>query len=310
MSFYEENIKYDALIKDSKEIFSEGMNPYLHFFFWRLSKYFKSLDRHSKMPSLLIEHLHRIKNKNIKQICPYSIANFDHLIDETENAIILGNYWSIFYCVELLAERTADIIIRENKEMVQDEYEKIKNKLKEGKLSLELKIKLLNIIFSEIKNSDLKIFIAFLTLLQRIRNKFMFHINNYDDYSFVLDDGEKEELLRKLVSTIKEETDKVSKLLVDDASSKKILDTYSASFQNLIDLFREMKPKEGTTVCNMIIYDDLPLFFAEISYGFILFFGKENFSFNKEETVSNEKFIKLLKEMIKEQEELSKKGNN
>ena len=115
-----------------------------------------------------------------------------------------------------------------------------------------------------------------------MRNKFMFHIKNYDDFSFIFEENisEKEDLLCELFKSIKNEIDIVVKLLKKTSIINKysnLLNYYPRYFDECIDFYKSKKWGDNATVDNSQIYNALPRYFAMIAASyFLLFFGKED----------------------------------
>jgi len=272
----DEYMRFDNWVKGGIELLNKSEEIDIYHFLYQLKK-LKNQER-TYIKKVLLEHLNRLEY-NLKKIERHSVANVNSIINELKNNIIMENYYSIFYNVELLAERIVDLIIKKEKFHLTAKFEEIKSKFEENRFTLDSKIKLLKILYEKFGTDDIKIFVKIIELLQRMRNKFMFHIYNFDDYQFVFGPhiGMKEELLQnKIIKSVKEEIDAVLKLLEEGGIDKKIVKFYSKYFGGLIKYYDREKSDEEKYILNVEIYDNLPRNFAEISYLFILFFGKEN----------------------------------
>jgi len=193
--------------------------------------------------------------------------------------LITGSYWSVFYLVHSLSERIIDSIIVSRKEDLKADYEKIQKKIESKHMDLGFKITLLEKLYEHYKTDDLNLIISSAKLLKEIRNKFMFHPLDYDDYSFIyeLDEiSKKDDLVENLVRSIKETLDNLLALIKTAGLEKNILQYYSKSFGSLISLFSKNKSSSEVSVSYSNIFRDFPRYFTELSYVFILILGRED----------------------------------
>lgn len=258
----------------------------LYDFLYRLEKF---MVKKNNIEKTLLKYISNVK-KNVEKITSgYAFANIDTLIKELENNIIIGNYFSTFYNVETLAERIFDLIIqKENDLLDEEEREKIVEDMKKGKFTLQSKIDLVEkTIHKKHQTEDMSILIKIVYLLQRMRNKFMFHIGNYDDYQFVFGDdtAKKEEFLKnKILKPVLTEIEKVEAAVkgkLNERLAEYLLEWYHKYWTKLCNFYEENKSDEKTPVLNIDIYQHFPQNFAELSYIFILFFGKPDLNLFK-----------------------------
>jgi len=272
-------MKFDKWVKEGVELIDKNL-PLYNF----LYKLIRLMNRENNLEKILLEHLENTKNNIEKKITKgYAVANINSLIEELRNNIIMRNYFSIFYNVETLAERIVDLIIGKKKGSINEEICcKIREDMNNEGFTLQSKIKRLKEVYDD-ETPDTKMLIKIIQLLQRIRNKFMYHIVNYDDYQFVFSDdiGKKDEFLqRKIIQPILEEIravkDIIKEISFENQLTKNLLDFYQKSWTKLSEFYEREKSSNDSIILNIDIYEHLPQNFAEISYIFILFFGKHD----------------------------------
>ncbi|RLF50998.1 MAG: hypothetical protein DRN11_03565 [Thermoplasmata archaeon] len=275
--------EFDKWVKEGMELMDKDLSYHLYHFLYKLTKF---MNGKNAVEKILLQHLQNIR-KNIEKITKgYAVANINSLIEELKNNILMRNYFSIFYNVETLAERILDLIIKKENDLIEKEIQhEIIKYIDDGYFTLQKKIELLEeIMHKKHATKDMKILIKIIKLLQRIRNKFMFHIVNFDDYQFVFGDdmGKKEEFLqRKILEPIKSEIDNISDILEEgEFDERKLVETLIKFYQKYLERLYEFYSKERSNkdveIVNIDIYEHFPQNFAEISYIFILFFGKSN----------------------------------
>lgn len=244
--------------------------------------------------------LNIIEEKNLKKITSKP-TNLKKIIDELMTNIESENHWATFYLIQIFSERIADFIIVKEKDFFKTR--KIPNNSKKGYFTIKEKIKD-NFCFGdkirclkELSNSsrhttkDFEIFIDILELLRFIRNKYMFHVTNYDEYSFIY---KKENMYKKEECFIKNFSGLVKKmkLLMNDFHGRSyewhLLERYSSHFEYSIKDYNgyiEMskKSKGRRMINNVGVYEVIPSILSRISYVSILFLGRKDLElFNKD----------------------------
>jgi len=271
--------KFYAWVKQGKDLFPERSKEYIDKFLWGI----RTLDSFSdsELRILLLEKLDVIRTKNIKKITPYDVRGLNTIVAEIKNNIITRSHWSVFYTIECLAERIIDtIIVRENK-LLMGEYGNIRKNIKSNHYTLGNKIVLLEKIYCEHKTPDLNIMIKIIKLLQDVRNKYMFHLFDCDDYSFIYPVGEtheKEKEMMKLMTSVKDSVEEVRELFKEGILERHILDFYFKSWSNLIEVYDISEYGPDVSVSNSAIYSMFPECFARFAYVLILFLGKDDLS--------------------------------
>jgi hypothetical protein len=240
-----------------------------------------------------INSLEIIENENIKKISS-TIVGSNELIKELRANIKLDNIWSTFYLIQIFAERIADSIIRRENECLKKnikELEFIKKYVEKNRSTLNKKIEILK----KLKNSgncntkDFEILIKILELLTFIRNRFLFHVTNYDEYSFIYGQEVKYKKEEHLIDDFKELKEKIDFVMEEfDQGTLEwwLLERYSTflgssikNYKQLVDRqknYNARRTRGKTTVDNTGIYAPLIEILSRISFIFILFFGKED----------------------------------
>ncbi len=243
-----------------------------------------------KIEKQLLISLDVIEKKNIYKITNKP-TNINELLKELKANIKSKNHWATFYLIQILSERIADFMIIKEKDKIKSLTIKKKNKknmtlkdlIIEDDLSFYNKIFILEKIVDN-KSKDFRILLNIMKLLKFIRNKYMFHVTNYDEYSFIY---KKDEMWEKEKHFINNLNDLVKKMitLMEDFDKKsyewQLLERYSSSFKRSIENYKRSidicKQKNGRRIIdNTGVYEPLPGMLSNISYVFILFLGKKN----------------------------------
>jgi len=188
----------------------------------------------------------------------YTNTDLKTLIEELKINIISNNWWSIFYNVQRIFEISTDIIIKNiiNRDLIDSEYlETYRKKIIKGTFSFNDRILILQEVKNKINKNDLNIYIDVITVLNRLRNKYMFHHNNYDTLSFMFKNInkktqnyeqlqkekqlKKDKLLSKLVNIILKDIEILNLRLNKSQSTllklKKEFDAFYVSLKQNID---------------------------------------------------------------------------
>lgn len=213
---------------------------------------------------------------------------FPQITRELKGNIILNNQWAIFYLIFTLSERYTDYLITLNsklfsKNSCKDIKEKLDSKNRSLYIDLEFKIGKLKHIRNQHKSKYIHKFISLLYLYREIRNAFMFHFKNVDEYSFVYPKKnihEKEESLKgeleNIISTINDSI----KQFKGNTNIIDILDTSKKRIDDIIRFYEKNQSDETYFLINDNIYQDLIKIFSEISYTFIYFLDSEEPNFS------------------------------
>ncbi len=262
----------------------------------------------TKVKVQLLTSLEVIEKENIKKISG-TPTNIKELINELRANIEQDNAWSTFYLIQIFAERIVDfMILKENNLLKQnsDDFKTMEKKVKKNRLTLGPKIKYLEGLnnYCDSKSEDFEILIKILELLNFIRNRFMFHVTNYDEYSFIYSPDERYKKEKHLIKDFKELKRRIDNVLSEfhkETIEWWLLERYSASLahsiksyerlietqKKSIEIYRQYtedkrdsygrKERRGKrSVDNTGIYEQLPRMLSRISFIFILFFGKND----------------------------------
>jgi hypothetical protein len=178
------------------------------------------------------------------------------------------------------AERICDGIIQyHNNSLDERDREHIRSRIELGKFSMNEKItKVEKIIRNEGSDSGQE-FLNYLKLLNEIRNKFMFHFLDNDEYLFLYSEekrAEKDQNLRKILQCILDKTNEVLGSLNAEDEEKRIIEVYAKTMEKVIKLLDEIDYPPDTHTSTSIFYRDFSEYFTYISYAFIFFLGREN----------------------------------
>jgi len=226
-----------------------------------------------------------IEKKNIYKITNKP-TNIKEILIELKANIKSKNHWATFYLVQILSERIADFMIITEKDFFKAKkisssngYFTIEKKIIDDKFCFADKINCLKELSScnQYNTKDFETLIDILELLRFIRNKYMFHVTNYDEYSFIYnirDMYKKDKSFYKNLS----ELVKRMKYLMNDFHKKsyewQLLERYSSSFTRSINTNKQKNVKRTTNYTG--VYEPLPGMLSRISYVFILFLGRKN----------------------------------
>ena len=275
---------FHSWVMESQEIFPQETR---HEAYTLLYNGFEQLLDPSEMEYKLetIKYLNRIKSNIQKELNDKSNFEGESLFEEIKLAIIFNNNECLFYLIYTLTERIADLLISHNLKSMLDE--RIKNQhtleqiLKNPKENYGLAEKLACL--EKIKRkrkttTDYELFIYFITLLQRIRNKFMFHRLYVDDYSSVFHKKQiKEEiLLTRIINPISNELERLNEKLKSVGISKSVLINNQNFLGNLKIFYAKNKSSKKVFVYNRMVQDDLSKTFSLISTAIIHFLGKDD----------------------------------
>lgn len=251
-----------------------------------------------KIEKHLPKALDIIENENIKKITNKP-TNIKELLDELRLNIKSENHWATFYLIQIFSERVADFIIVNENDFFREK--KIPNSSKKGYFTIKEKIEDNFYFYNKIlclkelsKSScrttkDFETLIDILELLRFIRNKYMFHVTNYDEYSFIhqkKDMYKKEECFINNVSKLVEKL----KLLMNDFNKNsyewQLLERYSSHFESSINDYTRLieiskKSNGQRTINNVGVNEVMPDLLSRVSYIFILFLGKNDLSLLK-----------------------------
>jgi len=235
-----------------------------------------------------------IEKKSIKKITGKP-TNIKEILNELKENIESENHWATFYLVQIFSERITDFIIFSKK----DYFKERKISFNDGKSNFTIKKKVKNNRFSfgnkircleELINSgcytskDFKTFLDVLKLLCFIRNRYMFHVTNYDEYSFIY---EKKDMYKKeehFIKNFKVLVERMKYLMNDfhgNSYEWHLLEENSFFLEHDIKSYEKhierFKKSDGRRMINNVgVYEEIPSILSRISYVFILFLGRKN----------------------------------
>lgn len=263
----------------------------------------------TRVNAQLLTSLEVIEKENIKKISG-APTNIKEIIKELRANIKQDNAWATFYLIQIFAERVADFIISGENDLVKqnpDFFKRIKKKVEGNWFTLGIKISCLEELnkSKNCKNKDLEILIKILKLLALIRNRFMFHVINYDEYSFIYEPDERYKKEEHFIEDLKELKENIDDVLVEfpegtlerwllngeSTSLKQSIKSYKRLVETQkksIELYKQYTEDQGIpyrgnerrrgkrSVNNVGVYEQLPHMLSRISFIFILFFGKND----------------------------------
>ncbi len=224
------------------------------------------------------EICYRKENSDVVQkIPPFGV---DYLLSELQRNILLSNHWSVFYLTCMLSERYGDLLVfLHHKLLSEEEIQSIKTKLdpseRRSYLNFDYTITRLGAINKILKSDYISQLIEYLRVFQKIRNKFMFHFKDVDEYAFVYSSEEihqKEEYLKDMLIKI----NGVLEPILQSTNDKHILELItdaSGQIDASIKLYDDSKDGTGSFLVNDLVYGDLVRSFSKISFAFIIFLG-------------------------------------
>ena len=252
-----------------------------------------------KIRKQLLIALDIIEKENIKKITNKP-TNIKEILIELRTNIESENHWATFYLIQIFSERIADFLLikeRDNLKHIKIEkgkkYFTMEELVVKNRLSFNDKIffleKIIYIKYNEFK--DFKIILNIMKLLCFIRNRYMFHMINYDEYSFIYKKNEiwkKEEHFIKNLEKLVLNMNDIMKDLRRNSYAWHLLERNSSFFKRSIEYYKKSiivcKKKNGRrTIDNTCIYEQLPGVLSTISYVFILFLGRKNLKLFSEE---------------------------
>jgi len=224
-------------------------------------------------------------NSNVVRIPPYG---FIQISRELKRNIILHNYWSIFYLNFTLSERYADYFINLNSKLFSpkdcaDIKTKLDSKNRTLNMDFDFKIGKLKHINSQHQSTYILKLYTLLDLYRIIRNTFMFHFIDIDEYSFVYsgkDIQEKEKSLHGELVNLHSNINVVMRQFKDNQKIKNILQSSIQKIESIIEFYSKNQSTEEYFLINDAIYNDLIRIFSVISYTFIFFLDTEQPDFS------------------------------
>jgi hypothetical protein len=242
-------------------------------------------DIHTKIKLKSIKNLNNIlKNKLIS----FTNKEEKYIIKELIQNLKFDNYRSSFYLTLILSEYIVDRIIIINKDKIKNNnFRKIKKfiNIEEEKtfLSLGKKIDILKTILPNKTNTS-QLFKNILELLNLIRNRYLFHFTDLDDYSFVIPENDlfkKEQKLQKHFIEIKKTIADIIKNYNLNNLELNLLIENAANFQDsTIDYSRliniQQIPERKTRVNSKGLTSLLPKTLSKLSMIFLLFLNENN----------------------------------
>jgi len=269
---------YENWIKEGQRLFGEDKKEIMSYFLYGINNFIYMND--AELRKLIFNRLKTFEYENIKQVSIYTITNLDKLISEIQQNLVTNSHFALYFLINSLAERICDGIIQNHKEPLDEkDKEHILLKIKDGRFSMHEKIIKIEKILKEKGGSEGQEFIGYLKLLHEIRNKFMFHFLDNDEYfSFYPKEreGEKDENLKEIFQIILGKIDYILSLINVMDEEKMVLEVYKKTIENVIKLLGEItySPDSHTTTSNF--YRSFSEYFTHISYAFILFLGRDN----------------------------------
>ncbi len=134
----------------------------------------------------------------------------------------------------------------------------------------------------KINKEDFNIYVYILEVLNRLRNKYMFHHNNYDTLSFMFKNSnellEKDKLLSKFVTELIDDIKKLEKIKLSSNESQLVLLKLRKEFDIVYEsLIKNIKRNDKKyTHCNYYFYEDFPKNASIFCFIFLLFIGKKD----------------------------------
>jgi hypothetical protein len=264
-------LEFDRWVQEGRKFFTPEMDTY-HFLYG-----LRGINHpRTELNRLILLKLNQVE-KNLKEIYSYDICGVRKLIEEIRINIIISSEWSSFYSLYCLMEKVLDIlIIRENK-LLNEYFPFIKEQMQKGNFTIDKKIFIIKKLNGKNFKPDLKALINFSELMQRIRNKFMFHLNNYEEYSFVFPDiGEKEDMFVNNIKFIREAIESSVELLNERSVEKQILLYYSDVLNKITGFLSQNRSNQEVYVSNNTFYEELPEFFSQIACILIILLAKDD----------------------------------
>lgn len=270
--------RYDKWVNEGKKLFGKNNEDVMYWFLYGIRNFASMPD--AEFRKLLFKKLEIFKSKNIRQISDYTITNLNTIIIEIKNNLITNSYLSLYFLINSLAERVCDGIIQHHNEPLSGkDKNNILLRIKVGKFSMGEKIIQLEKIMKKKGTKEGQELIAYLKLLKEIRNKFMFHFLDNDEYFSLYPKKREDEKDKNLKKIFQEILSKIHSLLssmkVKD-DERRIIEVYKKSIENVIWLLGEITYSPNSHTSTSLFYRDFSKYFTHISYAFILFLGREN----------------------------------
>lgn len=271
---------YDKWVKEGMDLFGGDKREVMSSFLYGIQNF--AVMRNSEFRTLILNRFQKFGEKNIKRIIPYDITNLNEIISEIKNNIIVNSPLSICFLVNFLSERICDGIISLHGEgILDDEKNEIAKKLK-NKYYMRDKISYVKKILSKKGTKEGNQLIKYLELLKIVRNKFVFHFVDNDEYFFVYPDDRKGEKEGNLKSVFQEILNKILPLLEDLNKDKRemdeanILKVMNQNLGGVIKYLDGYAYKKEVSHDMGLLYRDFSENFVYIAYAFLLFLGREN----------------------------------
>jgi hypothetical protein len=219
-------------------------------------------------------------NSNVVRIPPYGFTQITRVLKRN---IVLHNYWSIFDLNFTLSERFADYLINLNSKLFtskdcDDIKIKLDSKNRTLNMDFDFKIGKLKHINSQHQSTYIHRLITLLSLYRIIRNAFMFHFRNIDEYSFVYSDKEiqdKEKSLKGELENIHSNINNTMNQFKENQNIKNILQGSIQKIESIIEFYKMNQSNNEVFLINDAIYNDLIKIFSVISCTFIFFLDTE-----------------------------------
>lgn len=271
-------IEYDKWVNDGKKLFGEGNEDIMYWFLYGIRNFVSMPD--AEFRKLLFKKLEIFTSKNIRQISAYTITNLDEIIREIKSNLVTNSHLSLYFLINSLAERICDGIIQHHNESLSEkDRNHILSRIEVGKFSMKEKIIQLEKIMKKKGSEEGQELIGYLELLKEIRNKFMFHFLDNDEYfSFYPKEreDEKDKNLNRMFQGISEKIDSLLNLMKVKDDERRIIEVYKKSIKNVIKLLGEITYSSDSHTSTSLFYRDFSKYFTHISYAFVLFLGREN----------------------------------
>jgi len=270
--------KYDKWVKEGQKLFGKDKEEIMYSFLYGINNFISMPD--AEVRRLLFKRLKTFEVENIKQISSYTITNLDKIIGEIRHNLITNSHLALYFLINSLAERICDGIIQYHNEPLDERDKKhIVSRIEVGKFFMEEKIVKVEKIMKNKGTTEGQELVEYLKLLKEIRNTFMFHFLDNNEYLFLYPKEREEEKDKNLLQIFQKILDKSNNLLsllkVKD-EEKRLIEVYGRAMENVMGHLKNITYSPDVSTNTSTFYRSFSEYFTHISYSFIFFIGREN----------------------------------
>lgn len=211
-----------------------------------------------------------------------TVPDLKAVIEELRKNILLEQYYSAFYCIQRFSEILTDRLLSDYIKGYNQKSDKIIECMDRKVFTFNTKIGMLKHYLSKIEDKDdLLLLIELLKLINTIRDTYMFHLNNFEEYWHIfLEEHKKEEFLCRIFKDILDQINIVKQHSKKYENVSKILDYFKDSYERVLEMYKKII--EDTTPCgNFVIYESFPKELYLLSFSLFKFLEKSELKFIK-----------------------------